>query len=177
MTLNRLHQQVVVNGVEELGNVHIQYPTEFETSLTCLGYGIGSGAVWTITIRVLVKERFYGRLYEQYRRLLGYTVFNRWYAQGTLAATRLRYLNKPNGIRHVGTRTHSVPQLVEAVAQVLLIVFETDQVNACTAFVLAHPTNPVGEGVRMLTQNCCQTIHEERYVSDSFHLCSEAFNL
>ena len=34
-------------------------------SLTCLGYGIGSGAVWTITIRVLVKARFYGRLYER----------------------------------------------------------------------------------------------------------------
>ena len=42
---------------------------------------------------------------------------------------------------------------------------------------IGAPDKPCGEGVRMLTQNCCQTIHEERYVSDSFHLCSEAFNL
>ena len=33
-----------------------------------------------------------------------------------------------------------------------------------------------GDGVRMLTQNCCQTIHEERDVSDSFYLCPEAFD-
>ena len=30
---------------------------------------------------------------------------------------------------------------------------------------------------QMLTQNCCQTIHEEWYVFDSFHLCTEAFDL
>ena len=30
--------------------------------------------------------------------------------------------------------------------------------------------------VQMLTQNCCQTIHEEWYVFDSFHLCTEAFD-
>ena len=34
-----------------------------------------------------------------------------------------------------------------------------------------------GDGVRMLTQNCCQTIHEEWDVSNSFYLCSEAFDL
>src|SRR5574344_378385 len=138
MTFHRLHDEVVGYRVEELGYVHIQDPTEVETSLTCLGYGIGSGAVWTITIRVLVKAGFYGRLYEQYRCLLGYTVFYRRYAQGTLAATRLRYLHKPNGIRHVGTLTHSVPQLVEAVSQVFLIIFDADRVNACTAFVFLY---------------------------------------
>lgn len=31
--------------------------------------------------------------------------------------------------------------------------------------------------VQMLTQNCCQTIHKEWYVFDSFHLCAEAFDL
>ena len=30
--------------------------------------------------------------------------------------------------------------------------------------------------VQMLTQNCCQTIHEEWYVFDTFHLCTEAFD-
>ena len=30
--------------------------------------------------------------------------------------------------------------------------------------------------VQMLTQNCCQTIHEEWYVFDPFHLCTEAFD-
>ena len=34
---------------------------------------------------------------------------------------------------------------------------------------------PCGESVRTLTKNCCQTIHEERDIFDSFHLCSEAF--
>ena len=33
-----------------------------------------------------------------------------------------------------------------------------------------------GDGVRMLTQNCCQTIHEEWDVSNSFYLCPEAFD-
>ena len=31
--------------------------------------------------------------------------------------------------------------------------------------------------MQMLTQNCCQTIHEEWYVHDSFYLCAEAFDL
>ena len=39
------------------------------------------------------------------------------------------------------------------------------------------PDKPCGEAVLMLTQNCCQTIHEEWYVFDSFHLCTEAFDL
>ena len=39
------------------------------------------------------------------------------------------------------------------------------------------PDKPCGEAVQMLTQNCCQTIHEEWYVFDSFHLCAEAFDL
>ena len=30
--------------------------------------------------------------------------------------------------------------------------------------------------MQMLTQNCCQTIHEEWYVHDSFYLCAEAFD-
>ena len=30
--------------------------------------------------------------------------------------------------------------------------------------------------VQMLTKNCCQTIHEEWYVFDTFHLCTEAFD-
>ena len=34
-----------------------------------------------------------------------------------------------------------------------------------------------GRAVQTLTQNCCQTIHEERDVFDSFHLSSEAFDL
>lgn len=39
------------------------------------------------------------------------------------------------------------------------------------------PDKPCGEAVQMLTQNCCQTIHKEWYVFDSFHLCTEAFDL
>ena len=39
------------------------------------------------------------------------------------------------------------------------------------------PDKPCGEAVQTLTQNCCQTIHEEWYVFDSFHLCTEAFDL
>ena len=39
------------------------------------------------------------------------------------------------------------------------------------------PDKPCGEAVQMLTQNCCQTIHEEWYVLDSFYLCTEAFYL
>ena len=31
--------------------------------------------------------------------------------------------------------------------------------------------------MQMLTQNCCQTIHEEWYVHDSFYMCAEAFDL
>ena len=39
------------------------------------------------------------------------------------------------------------------------------------------PDKPCGGAVQMLTQNCCQTIHEEWYVLDSFYLCTEAFDL
>ena len=42
---------------------------------------------------------------------------------------------------------------------------------------LGAPDKPCGEAVQTLTQNCCQTIHEEWYVFDSFHLCTEAFDL
>src|SRR5574344_2553663 len=42
---------------------------------------------------------------------------------------------------------------------------------------IGAPDKPCGEDVRMLPHNCRQTIHEERDVSDSFHLCSEAFDL
>ncbi|MDY3847590.1 MAG: restriction endonuclease subunit S [Prevotella sp.] len=44
-------------------------------------------------------------------------------------------------------------------------------------YLLGAPDKPCGEGARMLAQNCCYTIHEERDVSDSFHLCPEAFDL
>ena len=43
--------------------------------------------------------------------------------------------------------------------------------------VAGAPDKPCGEAVQMLTQNCCQTIHEEWYVFDSFYLCTEAFYL
>ena len=36
---------------------------------------------------------------------------------------------------------------------------------------------PCGGGLSTLTQNRCQTIHEERNVPDSFYLCSETFYL
>src|SRR5574344_2155188 len=49
--------------------------------------------------------------------------------------------------------------------------------NVPNAAKLRAPDKPCGEDVRMLPQNCRQTIHEERDVSDSFHLCSEAFDL
>ena len=42
---------------------------------------------------------------------------------------------------------------------------------------IGAPDKPCGEAVQTLTQNCCQTIHEEWYVFDSFHLCTEAFDL
>ena len=43
--------------------------------------------------------------------------------------------------------------------------------------IYGAPDKPCGEAVQTLTQNCCQTIHEEWYVFDSFHLCTEAFDL
>ena len=43
--------------------------------------------------------------------------------------------------------------------------------------IIGAPDKPCGEAVQTLTQNCCQTIHEEWYVFDSFHLCTEAFDL
>ena len=57
-------------------------------SLTCLGYGIGSGAVWTITIRVLVKAGFYGR-HEQYRLV--------YHKRITRTGTLVRYLSRISG--------------------------------------------------------------------------------
>ena len=51
-----LTMETLVFPAYPIGKHHVQvahnldkYPTEFETSLTCLGYGIGSRAVWTIT--------------------------------------------------------------------------------------------------------------------------------
>ena len=59
----------------------------------------------------------------------------------------------------------------------LLLLFFPFTYSTVNAQKAAHPTNPVEEGARMLAQNCCYTIHEERDVSDSFHLCPEAFDL
>ena len=39
------------------------------------------------------------------------------------------------------------------------------------------PDKPCGRAGAMLTQNCRQTIHEERYVANAFHLCTEALDL
>ena len=52
-----------------------------------------------------------------------------------------------------------------------------DSATVLNSIIIGAPDKPCGEAVQMLTQNCCQTIHEEWYVFDSFHLCAEAFDL
>ena len=78
MYLDCLHEQFVVNGVEELGYVHVEYPSILKASLTCLGYGIVCGKVMAITIRVIDKVRFDEGFNEHYCRLLCHSVFYRW---------------------------------------------------------------------------------------------------
>ena len=56
-----------------------------------------------------------------------------------------------------------------------------DAIDANTEVVplekMGATDKPCGGGLSTLTQNRCQTIHEERNVPDSFYLCSETFYL
>ena len=75
-----------------------------------------------------------------------------------------------NRTRFLTNNLHMIKKAHENVILKNKYIYKDDYQKA------AHPTNPV-EAVQMLTQNCCQTIYEEWYVFDSFHLCAEAFDL
>ncbi len=108
-------------------------------TLTGFFYCIMGTTIRTITIRVCMKYRLQSFLNQQYDRHLGYTVTNRRNAQGTSSSGGFRYIYQLYSFGKITSRTHAVPQLVQILSQITLIVLCTDIVDTGTPLVFFYP--------------------------------------
>ena len=58
MLADSLHQQIMINCVEELTDVHIKHPGGHIAALLSLGYGLVRSLTWTIAVGIFLEDRF-----------------------------------------------------------------------------------------------------------------------
>ena len=64
MLTDSFHQQIMIDYVEELADVHIKHPGIHIAALLSLGYGLVRSLAWTIAVGIFLEDRFeYGSQY------------------------------------------------------------------------------------------------------------------
>src|SRR5574344_2828679 len=101
----------MIDSIKELTDGHVQRPWILHAPLTCLGYGIMGRFVWTIAIRVFMKERvnMWGNCHHNCH--LCYSVFYGRDAERASSTIRFRNFHKLDCFWKITSRAHTIPYL------------------------------------------------------------------
>src|SRR5262249_48498085 len=117
----RLNHEVPRPRIEELSHIKIDDPVLPPAPPPAHRNRLQLRLVRPIPIRVRVELRLHQRLQEHRRHCLRYPIGDRRHTKRSdPSAMRLRYLHRPHRRRKIGTRTHTIPDLVQLILQIRL---------------------------------------------------------